>query len=257
VKKLIQPGRLIFALGILALGVLCFISQDFIVGRPPAWPVWMTVNPALAYISGLALILLAVAILLKKQAGVASLSIAALLLLLSISRHVPNFMNDWGNAYKSLALLGGALIVACSFFKEDRTAWPVFREKTLDTLVFTGCILLAAFFIACGYAHFKFADFVIGYIPDYIPFHAFWTYFCGVCLIAGGIGLLLPPMRRWAALLSGIMVCGWFVLLHVPRFIANPNDVGDRLGLGESFTFVGIFWVLAAMLSNGPKSDPI
>ena len=101
-----------------------------------------------------------------------------------------------------------------------------------------------------GYAHFKYADFVNTLIPSYIPFHSFFTYACGVCLFAGGAGLLIPSTRKWAALLSGIMVAGWFVLLHIPRFIANPADASDRLGLCESFSFAGIFFVLAAMLSK-------
>jgi hypothetical protein len=63
-------------------------------------------------------------------------------------------------------------------------------------------------------------------------------------------GLLIPQTRRLAALLSGIMIAGWFLLLHIPRFIANIHDVSDRMGLCESFTFIGIFFVLAGMLSG-------
>ncbi len=250
--KLISPGRTIFAIGIIALGILCIVSKDFIVGRPPAWPAGFDVNPALADISGTALILLAMAILAKKKAGLAALLIAGLILLLSVLRHLPNFMNDWGNTYKSMALFGGTLIVASSFFKENAQITPRFKidEQWRKRLVLTGCFLLGVFFIAMGYAHFKFAGFVTDYIPAYIPFHAFWTYFCGVCLLAGGLGLLLPPTRKWAALLSGVMVLGWFLLLHIPRFLANTRDASDRMGLCESFTIAGIFFVLAGMVSD-------
>ena len=250
--KLIRPGRIIFATGIIALGILCIISKDFIVGRPPAWPARFAVNPALADVTGTALILAAMAILGKTRAGLAALLIAGLILLLSVLRHLPNFMNDWGNAYKSMALFGGTLIVASSFFKEDGQITPRLKidERWQKRLVLTGCYLLGVFFIAMGYAHFKFADFVIDFIPLYIPFHAFWTYFCGVCLFAGGVGLLLPQTRKWAALLSGIMVLGWFLLLHIPRFLANTHDASDRMGLCESFTFAGIFFVLAGMVSD-------
>ncbi|MEO8764611.1 MAG: hypothetical protein ABI416_10010, partial [Ginsengibacter sp.] len=118
------------------------------------------------------------------------------------------------------------------------------------SLLITGILLLAVFFIACGYAHFKFAAFVINFIPAYIPFHAFWTYFCAVCLIAGGLGILLPFTRRWAAFLSGLMVTGWFILLHIPRVVANPIDTGERMGLCESFIFAGIFFLLAGMFTT-------
>lgn len=247
-NKLIKPGRLIFAIGFMALGFLCFVLKDFIVGRPPAWPETIAINPVLAYISGAIIIASGIAIMIETKAVTASLAIAILILLFSVSRHVPHFMNDWANAYKSMALFGGCLIVASSFpWKNERAA-----NRIKKYFVWSGTVLLAAFFIACGYAHFKFAGFVENLIPAYIPFHSFWTYLAGVCLLAGGAGLLIRQTRSLAALLSGIMVLGWFFLLHIPRFIANTSDTSDRLGVCESFTFVGIFFVLAG-LSSGKK----
>jgi uncharacterized membrane protein YphA (DoxX/SURF4 family) len=249
-SKLIIPGRIIYSIGIIALAVLCMISKDFIIGRPPGWPVGFKINPALAYLSGIVLIIAAIAIILKRKARLAAFMISVLIFFFSVLRHIPNFMNDWVNAYKSFALVGGSLIIASSFLGLDVTKDSGFKtnERLREALITTGCILLAAFFIASGYAHFKFADFVKSFIPSYIPFHAFWTYFCGICLLAGGVGLLIPQTRRPAALLSGIMVMGWFLLLHIPRFLVNINDASDRMGLCESFTFVGIFFALAGIL---------
>ncbi len=103
-------------------------------------------------------------------------------------------MNDWANGYKSLALVGGSLIIAASFPAQGVTKDAGFgeNERLRAILITTGCILLAAFFIACGYAHFKFTGFIEDFIPSYIPFHVFWAYFCGICLFTGGIGLLIP-----------------------------------------------------------------
>jgi uncharacterized membrane protein len=248
-SKLITTGRFIYATGIIGLAVLCLISKDFIVGRPPQWPVGFKINPALAYISGVVLMMAAIAILLRRNGRLAAFLISALILFFSVLRHLPNFMNDWANAYKSIALLGGSLIIAASFPVSDVTkdSGPRANDRAGSALIKTGSIFLAVFFIACGYAHFKFADFIESFIPSYIPFHVFWAYFCGICLFAGGLGLLIPQTRRLAALLSGIMVLGWFLLLHIPRFIANTNDASDRMGLCESFTLVGIFFVLAGM----------
>jgi len=239
-----SAGRIIFAAGITGLGIICFIAKDFIVGRPPAWTSEIKVNPALAYISGTLLIISAIAICLRRKTYLASLLIAVLILLLSIFRHLSHFMNDWLNAYKTMALFGGALIVAESSLKEGSS---LRNKKTANALIMTGSILVAVFFISAGYAHFKFAPFVADFIPAYIPFRTFWAYACGVCLFAGGAGLLIPPIRKWAALLSGIMLMGWFILLHIPRFVTNINNASDRMGLCESFTFAGICFVLAAI----------
>ena len=255
-SKLIIPGRFIYSAGIIGLAVLCMISKDFIVGRPPQWPAGLKINPALAYISGVVLIIAAIAIILKRKARLAAFVISAIIFFFSVLRHLPNFMNDWANAYKSLALVGGSFIIAASFPVQGVTKDSGFKtnERRRAALITIGCILLAAFFIACGYAHFKFAGFIESYIPSYIPFHVFWTYFCGICLFAGGIGLLIPQTRRPAALLSGFMILGWFLLLHIPRLVANMNDVSDRMGLCESFTLVGIFFVLAGILARGDQS---
>jgi uncharacterized membrane protein YphA (DoxX/SURF4 family) len=257
-SKLIIPGRFIYSTGIIALAVLSMVSKDFIVGRPPAWPAGFKMNPALAYISGVVLIIAAIAIILNRKARLAAFLISALIFFLSVLRHLPVFMNDWANAYKSLALVGGSLIIAASFPVQDMIKDSGFKtnERLRSVLITTGCILLAAFFIACGYAHFKFADFIESFIPSYIPIHVFWTYFCGICLFAGGIGLLIPQTRKPAALLSGFMVLGWFFLLHIPRFIANVNDASDRMGLCESFALVGIFFVLAGILPELKNSEP-
>ncbi len=158
-------------------------------------------------------------------------------------------MSDWVNGYKALALGGGALIVAASF--PEKTPARGSNFLTNYTLVYTGCIFFSLFFIVCGFAHFRFGEFIIkDFIPEYIPLHAFWTYFCGACLLAAGVGLVIPATRKWAALLSGIMIAGWFILLHIPRFMNNTSDVSDRMGICEAFTFVGILFVLAGVLSK-------
>jgi len=46
------------------------------------------------------------------------------------------------------------------------------------------------------------------------------------------------------------MLLGWFVLLHIQKFSANKNDVSDRMGLCESFSFAGVFFVLAGVVAR-------
>ncbi len=120
--------------------------------------------------------------------------------------------NLWAlNAYKTLALSGGAFIFSASFFKENgQNGYKFISNKAL---ILTGTIFISLFFIIGGSSHFKYHEFVVNFIPSYIPFHVFWTYFCGIALMAGGIGLFIKPVRhKWAAVLSAWVVLGWFVL---------------------------------------------
>jgi uncharacterized membrane protein len=236
-KNLLSTGRIMFATGMAGLGVLCLLDKDFIIGRPKPWntllPDW---NPALAYISGIVVIASAFAIILNKQAKNAGLLIALLIMLLTIPRELLDHLKNWLSAYKSLALVGGALIITSSYELD---------KKKSAYILWAGIICLSAFFIAAGYAHFKYDEFTKNYIPAYLPFHGFFTYFCAVCLIAGGAGILIPVIRKWAALLSGIMLTGWFLLLHLPKFFADVNNKGERMGVFESLTLAGVFFVAA------------
>lgn len=268
-NQLTQPGRIIFGTGIAALGVLQFFAKDFIVARPPS-PVWAADIPgklAWAYISGLLLIIFGLAIVVNKKAGAAAVFIAILVFISSfLFRNLPDMAGVgsaadllWKvNAYKTLAICGGALIVAASIFKqEDRNPGKFVKN---NHLIIAGWICLAWFLIICGIAHFKFDDFVKDLVPDYIGNHYFWTYFAAVALLVGGAGLIFNQTRKWAAAFSGLMVLLWFAMLHIPRAINIPPHVsvpiyGEWMGVFESFAFSGVFFVLAGLSSKeGPSS---
>jgi uncharacterized membrane protein len=240
---------MIFATGIIALGVLQFFAKDFIVGRPPAvqWARNIPGKQAWAFVSGALLIIGAASIIFsRRNASSISFFIGIFIFIFSfLCRHLPHLFSVlsaqdviWQiNAYKTLALCGGAFIVAASF-----------QEPPTNMHLTLSCILLALFFILSGCAHFKYADFIINsFIPAYIPFHGFWTYFCGIALIAGGVGVLMKQTRRWAAALTGLMILLWFFLLHIPRASYTPGNYGEWMGVFESFTFSGILFTLAGL----------
>ncbi len=245
-----------FALSMIALGTLQYFTKEYIIGRPPAaeWAANIDGKLTWAYVSGALLIAAGIAIILKIRPAVAAIFISLLILIPSFFlRHLPEMTKAkkiedllwYINAYKTLALAGGALIVGASFLSEKgRNRTGAFSNSNLTGI---GIFLLALFLIICGMSHFKFVDFIAnGFILDYIPARTFWTYFTGVALLAGGLGLLIRPVRKWAALLSGIMILLWFFMLHIPRAINNPNDYGEWMGVFESFGFAGILFVVSS-----------
>ena len=245
-RFLINAGRVMFAIGLIGLASLGFISHDFILGRPPAWPAGFDSKETLTLVLNVLLVAACIAIVFRQQGSVAAFLTAALIFIFSfIIRYIPALAKSepdqilWNiNAYKTLALIGGSLIVAVYFLRNNST-----RSGKIFLVIAT--IFLSLFFIISGFAHFKFAGFIIdGFMPSYIPFHSFWTYFCGIALIVGGVGIHIYPFRKIAALLIGIMIAGWFLLLHIPRFFANIHDPSDQMGLCESFAFAGIMFVL-------------
>ena len=254
--KLIRPGRMIFALGIIALGVLQFFTRSFIVGRPllPAWlagEVW-------AYASGILLIIAGLLVIANKRPGEVAFATGIFILVFSFfCCHLPEMAGKkpagilWQlNAYKTLALAGGAWIVAASLLPGGPRSF-VFASNRM--LVTSGSVFLSLFLLLSAAAHIHFNSFVQQFIPAYIPARAFWSYFTAATLLAGGIGLLIRSLRKWAALLSGIMILLWFFLLHIPRTMANTGDLTEWMGVCESFCFSGILFVLSGLSSRPEK----
>src|SRR5690349_12390959 len=254
--NLLSIGRIIFAISFIALAIQGMIMHDFNFGRPPEWPDTV-LRTVWAYLGGIIVIAAGLAVIARRYAVYATL-VAGFTILLSIFliRNIPDLLSKdiasafWSlNAFKTLALAGGCFVVSYSFVSDSA---PSFHRK----LFVGGVIALAYFLFVCGLAHFKFVDFIRdGFIPEYIPFKTFWTYFTGTCLIAGGVGLLVAPVRRLAAIMCGIMILGWFFLLHIPRMLAAPGDFMEWFGVLESFGFVGIFFVLAGVFGVDSLSE--
>jgi uncharacterized membrane protein YphA (DoxX/SURF4 family) len=252
----LQAGRILFAISFIALAIQGIVMGDFNFGRPPAWPE-SSLRTAWSLIGGLIVIGSCVAVLARKRGYEAALTIGVTIVVsIFLARNVPDLLSKdlagafWSlNAFKTLALAGGACIVAVSFWRDGE------RPGMRNTIFWFGTGALAWFLFVCGLAHFRFVDFIRGgFIPAYIPYKTFWTYFTGICLMAGGLGLVIRPVRRLAAIMAGCMILGWFILLHIPRAVAAPADPLEWFGVFESLGFVGICFTLAAVFSNARRS---
>ncbi len=74
----------------------------------------------------------------------------------------------------------------------------MFNEWT-DTTRYIARNLLAAFFALAGLNHFVMPEFYLPLIPDYLPFPNRINVMAGVAEVVLGIGLLIAPLRQWAA----------------------------------------------------------
>lgn len=119
-----------------------------------------------------------------------------------------------------------------------------------------GTIWLAAVFVAAGALHFIIPDFYLPAMPPYLPHPRALILISGFFEIAGGIGVLLTPVRH---------VARWgLVLLLVAVFPANVQMLlnGLREGGWNAWSilmllrlplqWVLIRWVLRATSYPGP-----
>jgi uncharacterized membrane protein len=247
-------GRIFYAIGLIGIGIQHFIFRDFIPVIVPYWPAWIPGRPIWACVAGAALVAAGLAILFGVKSRTVSAILGVALLLLTLGAQAPLqlaasplHLGVWVNAFKELALCGGAWVVA-ELIRDQPSKLP----RYLEAIMPLGRYFLPLTMVIFGIDHFLYIPFVTPIIPAWIPGHIFWAYFAGVALIAGGAAMIVNVQGRLAALLSGIMIFLWFIMLHIPRAIADP-----RTGLGnevtsvfESLAFSGIAFMIAAAYAD-------
>jgi uncharacterized membrane protein len=256
-ERLVSAGRIGFAVALIGLGVDHFIFQQFVTGRPPAGADPSGWAP-FAYLTGLLVAATGLAVLTGKQARLAAVVCAALILLWAVPRHLPAvaassaFSSAWTRAGKALWLIGGSLTIASTFPASASLGWVLNRDQLF---LAAGRITLGLFQVLTGIQHFLHSPFVASLIPPWFPGNAtWWTWFAGVALIAGGIGLLIRRTARWAALLSGLMILAWFFIVHLTRELAG---VADGVAVFEALAAAGVLFVLAGRMFRQERETAI
>jgi uncharacterized membrane protein len=239
------------------MGLAAFASgaQQVITGGfvrlVPALPAWVPWPAAWIQATGLLLMFAGGAILLGRKTRLSAGMIGAMLLLLFVLLYLPQTLANpwagfmWTNPCKTLALLGGAILLAGASDEGGAGGAPAL-VRTLERLRPLGWFFLGVFLVICGVQHFVYAAFVDTLVPAWIPpGQRFWTYFAGVALIAGGVGLAVPKTRRPAALLSALMVFLWVLLLHIPRAV-TMKSLFELDGVFEALAITGVALLVAA-----------
>jgi len=263
--NLIKLGRLNYALGIAGLGLQQFYFPGFRPVFVPSWPEGMPDPQVIIYLSGFYLIISSLFIIFNFRARKTSLLLGSVLLLLFILGHVPYLiannttsLGGWTDAFKILALSGGAFVIAGSLpVSESRSGTKFFQS--LEKLIPVGRIFFAVMLIVFGIDHFLYYQFVQTLVPAWIPFPLFWTYFAAIALIGAGVSCISMIKVKLLGLLTAIMLFTWFLILHIPRAIAMP-DVGNGNELTSVFqalAFSGVALVIALTASQSGSYSPI
>jgi uncharacterized membrane protein len=102
------------------------------------------------------------------------------------------------------------------------------RNETLQWLPRFGEFLLASLMVYSCIMHFKFAQFVAGIVPAWMPWRLFWAYFTGVALCVAGISIIVQRLSRLAATLLGVLLLLFVLLIHTPSMVSSiiqrPGD---------------------------------
>jgi len=97
-------------------------------------------------------------------------------------------------------------------------------DGALDQFLKIGRFLLALPMLVFPVFHFIATTFVATIVPPWIPWHVFWTYFCGVTIMGAGALIVFKKHARVPAILLGIEIFLFVMLIHVFLIFHKPGD---------------------------------
>jgi uncharacterized membrane protein YphA (DoxX/SURF4 family) len=122
----------------------------------------------------------------------------------------------WSYAVAALVFATGLVVIVL------RGEWR--REPKLDKLILFGPLFYAVPIAAFGTEHFTLNKGIASIVPAWIPWHVFWVYLVGACLIAAAFSLVTGIGVRLSASLLALMFFLFVVLMDVPGCLRNPHN---------------------------------
>jgi len=160
-------------------------------------------------------------------------------------------------AAESSWLTSGSFWLSC--FAAVLFALGVFltvRKSAAQTNVLDRVIAFGPFFFGWplavfGAQHIVFLSLVVNGVPAWMPGHLFWALFVGVALIAAALSLTTGIMADKAALLAGVMLFCFVLMIYVPNLVQNPGDLAVTQLLRDLSMSGGALALAGTLAENG------
>ena len=109
--------------------------------------------------------------------------------------------------------------------------------SVLERFVLCGPVFFATPMAVFGAQHFLDHVAISKIIPKWVPAHVFLTYFVGVCLVAGSLGIVFRRLAGLAAGMTGIMFLCFEAFMHIPIAVIVPRNPQVWAILTRDFCF--------------------
>ena len=220
----IKAGKDFLAFSILAIGSIHIITKNFPTGLLPVRDSFPG-RTIFVYASGVAMIVAAVLLMLRRYAGayIAGLTFLLLLAVFHIPTLIqhPNDPNAWTGSFEILSLFSGTLLLAGIFLPgELHKKWMIGSSAGL---LLAGRYLFAVALVVFGVQHYIYKQFLLGLIPDWVPAKDFMEGLVLVAFFSVALSIFVQQLERIATGLLAFMFFLWFWMLHVPRVIEHSG----------------------------------
>lgn len=250
-----QPALTLFAMGMIGLGILALSYGDFAMEWQPV-PPWIPGRTALAYASGLLMVLGGAAMLMRP---VATWSIRILfpylilwfLLKMPALLVAPQVEAVWLGAGELAVLLAGGWVLFARMAALRQGSKLSFA--TGESGVRIARILFALAVIPIGLSHIVYPQPTASFVPGWLPYRIFWAYATGVGQIACGLGVLFSVFPRVAACTEAGLISIFTLLVWAPAIWAAPTTRLPWTAFFISWAIAAAAWAVAQNIA--PKQE--
>ena len=139
--------------------------------------------------------------------------------------------------------VAGAVVALIAVFV---TRQAVIQARGSDKLLALTPLFFAPPLAAFGGEHLTIPNAIAAIVPAWMPWHMFWTYFVGCCLILAGLSIASSVQMRLACTLLGIMFFLFVAMMDIPGVIAAPRTRLPWILAFRESSFASGAWALAA-----------
>ena len=242
-----------------AVALAIFAAEHFFLARDLSEivPKWLPGAMFWTYFVGVALLAASVSFIAWRCVRWSASLLAALFLIIVATVDLPNLPSSlhdrmfWILTVRETSFASGAMVVAGSVWPRGRSAGSI--------LITIGRTIVACTFVFYAIQHFLHPRNVPGVplekmIPGWMPTPTLFACFVGMTLLFGGVGLMIPQMRRIAAAGVGTVLVLLVVFFYVPILVM---EVRTPLAV-EGINYVGDTLLFAATaLLSGLGADEV
>jgi len=249
-RAALSLGSRIYALGVMAIAIVCLAWKDFDPGQPVSKD--FPERTLLAYAAAAFMLLAGAGVMWRRTAAWGAAALAAYYALIVVIlmngrvvlAHYAEFAS-YSSAAEQLAIAAAALIVYAANAGID-TALAT-RLTRIGQRAFGVCAVLF------GAAHFVYMGLTAPLVPQWLPpTQEFWAYATGVGHIAAGVAIVMGVQARLAAILLTAMYVSFTLLVHVPMLVGDPSSHWIWAENALNLALIGAAWVAADSLAT-PK----